>query len=199
MKLWFLRICAWCAFNLRLYYAWSKFYRFIWERKYNDRALPSFETFSGLIQTVNRMKWRRDDWLMLWDAISTPKATYFRHVSGEKAGDCDDISLFAVNRLADMIQRGVIRDIRNVGLLSVPWVDVENKGGGHNVGVYQYMDKNSNWLWAHISNWYDATPQRGFATVKEAVKDVLKNKTSLGWARATIDLKLVEYGNGKDL
>ena len=115
MKKFILKIGVWFALKCRLYYIWSKIYRFFRERKFRNVELPYYETLDALEEELGKMVWREDDWTMLWDAISTPQATYGRYkprkdyeeyistlsapVSGNSpypgAGDCDDIALFA--------------------------------------------------------------------------------------------------------
>lgn len=205
MKKFLLKICVWFALKCRLYYFWSKIYRFLYERKYKNVELPYYGTLQDLEEELDKMVWRADDWTMLWDAISTPQATYQRHIDrqdNEDAGDCDDISLFAANRIKD--RGGILRNDKNkdsylvkVGLLSCPWLNKDNKTGGHNVCVVQYMvlNEDNRTYWAHVSNWNNGKIQWGYNSLYDVVSAVVgrKNCTSLGWALADNDLKLMEY------
>jgi hypothetical protein len=204
VKKFLLKICAWFALKCRLYYFWSRVYRFLYERKYKNVQLPYYGHLKDLEKVLGEMIWIEDDWTMLWDAISTPQATYQRHVDrqdDEDAGDCDDISLFAANRIYD---RGSILRSDNdedsylvkVGLLSCPWISAKGKAGGHNVCAFQYMElKTGVAQWAHVSNWHNGKIQWGFNSLYDVVSAVVGRKkcTSLGWAFASINLKLQEY------
>jgi hypothetical protein len=204
------------ALKYKLYYRWSKVYQWLYERKYRNVELPTFYSLEDIQKLTDEMQWRKDTWVMLWDAISTPRATYGRHVDDDKdkAGDCDDISLSAISFIENMVDNGYINNIREVGLLSCPWLNEENKAGGHNVGVFAYKEEIASApgicvttasKFAHISNWHSGRIQYGFDSLEDVVKDVLSGpgrnriRTSLGWAFATTGLKLVKFGNGKDL
>jgi hypothetical protein len=135
---------------------------------------------------------------------------------GRKAGDCDDISLFAADRIRDMRDRGVLPDVRTVGLLSVPWIDKDGKIGGHNVCAFSYVEREAvsnpeigetrGLCWAHVSNWYSGVVRFNgllnglrFETVEDVVRDVLLGKTSIGWSLADPDLNRVRQGTGSDI
>jgi hypothetical protein len=214
VKVWILRGLTWLALRGKLYYVWSRIYRFLFERKRIKKyRIPGYTSLpDGVERTVDRMRWRKDTWVMLFDAVSHPHATLGRHLEGLKAGDCDDISLFAAWAIRDMMRRGFLAPFRFVGLLSVPWLDGKGKCGGHNVCVVSYVDPQTNEVrWAHVSNWRSGQVQTHdrrnelFADVRDVVRDVLsgpsrdRNCTSLGWARADCDLKLVEYHNGRNM
>lgn len=209
-KFWIMRVLAWLALRAKLYYVWSSIYQFLWERseiKNMDLFIPG--SIKELEKVVGEMVWRKDTWIMLGDAISHPKATYSRHIFGKKAGDCDDISLFAIDRLAAMPMTTTSDGDRSISialvyLLSIPWIKNEdNKIGGHNVGVLKYYDGGS-FQFAYISNWFNGTIRWGFKNIKDIVRHVLQrvDATSIGWGLAEWrkdKLRLVRYENGKDL
>jgi|GEM_PF-2807621 len=223
VKLFFLRWMARWALKGRWYYHWSRIYQFLFERRrIRKYRIPAYTSLpEGVESTVRKMKWRKDTWVMLFDAISHPKATFGRHQEGMKAGDCDDISLFAAWAVRDMMSRGWLKDFRFVGLLSVPWIDDGGKTGGHNVCVVSYVDRqvtsnpevgeSTGLLWAHMSNWHGGRMQthgrdgEPFRRVEDVVMDVLSGPgrswscVSVGWARADCDLNPVEYGDGRTL
>jgi len=214
IKLFFLRWLTKQALKKSWYYRWSRVYQFLFERKRIKKTrIPGYTSLpDGVERTVDRMRWRKDTWVMLFDAISHPHATLGRHLEGLKAGDCDDISLFAAWAIRDMMERGYLLDFRFVGLLSVPWLDEDGKCAGHNVCVVSYVEPQTKKLrWAHMSNWRSGQMQTHdkndelFRRVEDVVRDVLsgpsrnRKSTSTGWARATCDLKLMEYSDGRDL
>ena len=122
MKYKFFHLLTKLVLKYRLYYLWSKVYQWVWERKYRDYQLSSIDSMAYLEEFISRMEWREDTGWMLWDAISLPQATCARWKNGEKAGDCDDISLYAVNRMEDMFMKGKLNKMSPMGLLSVPWI-----------------------------------------------------------------------------
>jgi hypothetical protein len=209
-----MRRLTWLALRF-WYYGFSKKYQAVVERRYRGFGLPEYNSLDSLTATLGVMKWRRDGYLELWDAISDPRATFAKHCLGQKAGDCDDISLFAADRIRDMRDRGVLSDVRTVGLLSVPWVDRENKISGHNVCAFSYVDREvvSNpevgetrgLCWAHVSNWYGGVVRYvgrnglHFETVEDVVRDVLLGKTSIGWSLADPDLNRIRQGTGSGI
>lgn len=201
---------AWLAFKARIYYIWSKIYQFFWERsEIKNINLYVPKTIKELEKWVGEMEWRKDTWVMFGDAISHPRATYSRHIFGKKAGDCDDISLFAIDRIAAMPSTTTfIGDqpisVVMVFLLSIPWMKkADGKLGGHNVGVVKYYDGNA-FYFAYISNWFNGTARWGFKNVKDIVGQVVNiaKARSLGWALAEWrkdKLSLIRYENGKNL
>ena len=208
MKLFILRWLTKQALKKGWYYRWSRVYQFLFERKRirNHRIPPFISLTDGVEKTVDRMRWVKDTWIMLFDAISHPHATVGRHLSGFKAGDCDDISLFAAWSIRDMMERGYLEDFRFVGLLSIPWLSKDGKCAGHNVCVISYIDKQAGALrWAHISNWHSGKVQthnrlgHAFSTVEDVVRNVIGGNTSTGWARVDCDLNLLEYDDGRNL
>ena len=196
-----LRVMRWLtrlALKYKWYYRWSRIYRWLWERKHDGTRLPSFHSIHILEDTVGSMCWRKDTWLMLWDAVSTPQAAWARHLNGRKAGDCDDISIFAAVCMVDMRDKGYLPTVAGIWLLSVPWMDYNRKVGGHNVCAYRYVEKGEV-RFGHISNWYDGERCEGFQSLREVVLSILGLRTSMGWALANPEtLALVEYGEGSD-
>ena len=193
MKIWFLRILVWFSLRLRIYYAWSRVYQRLWEkRKYKGISIPLFPSFTKIEEITGAMHWSPDTWQQLWDAISMPRAVYGKHLRGERsATDCDDISIFAaycIERARRRVDLG--KTIVDVGLLSCPWVVHQNaKVSGHNVCAFAYRD-NGSIKWAHISNWFGGKIQWDFPNKSAIVKSMTRNRaTSLGWAYARVSLK----------
>jgi hypothetical protein len=206
MKKAVMRALTWLALRGRLYAVWSKVYQFFGEHKHIDKQLPPYSSFADVKKIVGKMKWRKDTWFMLWDAVSHPVATYSRHMAGMPAGDCDDQAFFAVRAIEDMRAAQVVDGVVEVGLLSVPWLQLVPGGkgktriGGHNVCVFRYYRTKSDMRskWAHISNWHNGEFVSGFDTLEDVVKNILEDhRISLGWAYWDVDLKLKRYASGK--
>jgi len=194
-----MRALTWLALRGCLYPFWSRVYRFLAEHRHLDKRLPPFSSMDQVKEMVGAMRWRRDTWLMLWDAISHPVATYTRHQAGRKAGDCDDISLVAAQAIKNMSDSGAVDDVVEVGLLSVPWIGRDGIGG-HNVCVLRvFQEGSSRSRWMHMSNWANGAMFGPFDTLEDVVRDVLDDRISLGWAYWSTDLKLKRYGSGKTI
>jgi hypothetical protein len=199
MKLKLMRGVVWVVFRLRLYYVWSKIYRFFFERKWRRIELLHAHSLEHIEEITGKMKWRKDTWHVLWDTISTPKATYGRFLQGEPAGDCDDISLFAVWCIEEYVDRSANpKGIGKIGLLSCPYIRDKGKGkiGGHNVGVFQYVLKGTPY-WAWISNWHKGRILWRFRSLEDIVRAVVDEAdgASLGWSFANTRLKMIRCGN----
>lgn len=195
MKLFGMRVLTWVALKGRFYYGWSKIYRWLRERKWRHIDIPIFKSFEEITEIVGKMQWRRDGYRELWDAVSTPYAAYGKFLAGNKAGDCDDISIFAVHCLNKADEAKLLeKPLWQIGLLSCPWIDAKGKVGGHNVCAFAYQEPNGDIKWGHISNWYKGKIVWGLDSKKSVVRHVLGiSRTSLGWAYVTLDLKLIEY------
>ena len=207
VEVFFFRIFIFFSLRLRLYYWWSRRYQFAFEWRYENEVLPELSGFADLENVLSRMRWRKDTEVMLYDAISTPQATYARHRMGYEAGDCDDISIYAVNRINDMRSRDLFRgNVYEVGLLSVPWIDEDDEIGGHNVCAFSYNSKLTDGTtdygvirWAYVSNWFNGRIRYGFKSIEDVVREILRFKSaqSIGWAWATEKLEVIKYHNGE--
>lgn len=192
MKKFFLKILVWFALKCRLYYVWSKIYRFLYERKYRHVVLPKLNSIEEVEDLIGNISWRKDKWYMLWDAISIPQAAYGRYLDKKAGGDCDDISILAVHLIEDLIKRRKVQNFLQVGLLSVPWLDMSNKVGGHNVCIIKYkMDDKL--YYGHISNWNMGRVRWAFTSKEAVVDEIPRGGTTLGWAIADKNLKLKKY------
>lgn len=200
MKLKIMRVLTWIGLRTRLYYVWAKIYRWLIERrKWKHIKIPPYQTIEEIESIAGRMTWRKDTWRVMGDTISLPEATFGRFLNGEPAGDCDDISLFAVHCIERLVNGGENpKGIGEIGLLTCPYIRDHGKGkvGGHNVGAFQYMvDNQLKWAW--ISNWHNGCTLWGFDSLEDVVKAVVADvdAASLGWAFATTKLKLIRCGN----
>lgn len=188
---------VWVSLRCRVYYAWSKVYRFLFERWADNVVIPDADCFGDVTKVVRDIEWRKDTWFMLWDVVSHPGATYKRHLDGKRGGDCDDISMIALVMVEGIAARKPDLFGR-VGFLSVPWLEAGGKVGGHNVCAFETMI-NGELMWKHMSNWYDGKlSPKSFGSLEDVVRDVLDGNESLGWAFANSDLKLLRYGGPVD-
>jgi hypothetical protein len=191
MKLLVLRVLVWFTLQLRIYYAWSRVYQWLREkRKWGQVSIPLFESFEKIEEITGSMVWSKDGWRMLWDAISTPQAAYGKYLEGKKAGDCDDISIFAayvIEYARERVDLG--RTITEVGLLTCPWLTHEGDTGGHNVCAFAYRE-NGGVKWAYISNWYGGAAVYGLDNKKAIIRRMTSGRaTVLGWAYARVSVK----------
>ena len=202
MKRFFMKILVFFALKCRIYYIWSRLYRILLESQYRKDKLPVYDDIDRLHETLRGMTWVRDTSLQLWDAVSYPTATYYRDLHGEGAGDCDDISMFAITCIAVMNANGVELSsvikrpiIGSEGMMSCPCIKSDGTIGGHNVGIFEYIDKNGNRRWAHVSNWHKSRLQLNFVSKEAIARHVVESMAgkSLGWAICDINLKLREY------
>lgn len=182
---------VWLAFRLGLYHAWSRAYRLLFERRYRARPpVPSFPDLRALELTLGRMRWCRDAWPELGDAIGSAKAAYYRHVDGAAIGDCDEFAVLAADRIDDLRRMGGLPALEllegEIGVLSVPWMDGW-RAGGHNVCAFSYYDDRRHVMarrWAHVGNWHAGATQWGFLSIAEIVRSVCGPRSPLGWAFA---------------
>jgi hypothetical protein len=169
----FVRLWLWSG----AYHVWSRLYRWAKERKWRGVELPSYETLQELEADLAEMRWTQDGIRRWFDTISTPKAAWGRHKAGGSAGDCDDISVYAADRIADMAERGElaehgILDGGAVGLLTCVWLN-RGKAAGHNVCAFWYVDRrDGERRWAHVSNWFDGAVQHGYGMIDEVFRSV---------------------------
>lgn len=205
IKLMILRWLTRLVLKRRWYYRWSRLYRFLFEWRYRRWSDPAYTSLPQLEKILGQMKWRKDPWWMLFDVISYPAAVFKRHQLGKAVGDCDESAIFAAHVIRDMMARNLLGHFRSVGVLTVPWLDKDGKAGGHNVCIVSYISRKANTLqWGHIGNWHDGRMRfyghaYPFACVKDVVRDITGANRSIGWARADCGLRLVEYGDGRDL
>lgn len=211
MRAWIFRLWVWFALKVGVYYWWSKVYQRYTGWPYRKCGpLPKYDRLEDLERFLGSIKWEKDGLLALYDAIDSPKATYWKWVlrvddRGLMGRDCDDIALLAADRIKDMALRGVLACLgvhaRFVYLLTVIW-RAGGKAAGHNVCLYRYVEPDGSIRWAHVGNWNAGRSVTGFVAPENAVRDVLRGAGAdecVGWAMATLDLKLVCYNDGKGM
>jgi len=178
-------------FRFRIYFIWSRVYRYLYERKHDKFVIPTFRALHLLEDNIGKMKWRADNWRMLWDAISTPQAVWWRHLNNQAAGDCDDISIAAAASFAKSYPF-----VDTLGfqfttplMMSVVWMDGW-KVTGHNICVIPYTCENKSY-WAHWSNWHAGHIRWGFESLEAVARDIAPNVIFAGvW---DLQLHYIDY------
>lgn len=107
--------------------------------------------------------------------------------------NCDEHAIYAVDRLADLARRDRDRGMRPM-LMTVGWIDEDGARRLHNMAIFYDTERR---CWCHLSNWWQAVPQRGYESPAQIAQSVVKyggGGTLIGWACATPDLQLVDIG-----
>lgn len=73
MKLWFHRALFWIWFKTHGYYLWSRFYRWAFERRWENQALTRYSSLEELEDALSGMRWDRDALKGKLDVISRPE------------------------------------------------------------------------------------------------------------------------------
>lgn len=156
---------------LRLYAIKSWLYRAIFERRYRNIQLSTYQRYEDLVDVIRTLQWTADGPKELWDAISSPEKVEYvaRYSEDKRAGDCDEFAIYIVATLNRSLAEGkFVGDptLQGARFMTVTWMDKDGKYGGHNVallirdqGMYSYMDYGM-----------PSTPRHG---VKEVVQDVM--------------------------
>jgi len=182
-----------CIF--RFYYIWSKIYRFLFEHKFKNHPIPEYPKLTDLIAFIGTLKWKKDEWWMLGDAISYPgKVQWIAENTEDKAvGDCDEFGCYIAYAMNQMKGKH-LNIINGPYLLSVMWKK-DKYIGGHNVCVWE--DSNG---WHHMSNWnggrvYNITGNigRDLDPLYEVAKDVNGKRTLLGYMACDVNLKMKKW------
>lgn len=199
MKVLFFRVILWLVFNLRISMTWSKIYRFLYERKFKDVKLTKYANFTELSKFVGSQTWVADKFKQLWDATSTPQKVQWvaDNTPKHEIGDCDEFAIYSVNVVEDGLSDGTFNDpnlhVQDAYMLTVCWVNQDNKLMGHNVCL---LDTGEDLKWRYMDY---HMPSVAKATIGEIALLVAASFSglgtkSLGWVQVTKDLKFVKYG-----
>ena len=99
----------WLIIVSRVYFIWSKVYRWLWQRKYRFVPLQQDLSVEAADKELRHLKWRADGWRELWDSTGSPH--FVQHAINEvKEGreqpkrslDCDDFSSWASHTIHKM-------------------------------------------------------------------------------------------------
>jgi hypothetical protein len=152
IKLFFGIIGIYLYLRLSLYGAWSWTYRTLFEWKYRNIKLSTFDRYEGLLAVTRKLIWTADTWRQLGDAISRPERVEYvaRWSINKRVGDCDEFAIYNVATLNKSLRERVFvgdLDLEAAYLLTVTWMKKDGGYGGHNVALlvksdqgYQYMD-----------------------------------------------------------
>lgn len=200
------RIGMFLHMQIRWYSFWSKLYRFIYERDYENVPLTRYSSMRELVSAVRQMQWTADTWKELYDAISSPQKVEYilqhgRQYDGKKlVGDCDEFAIYEANVIAASIKDWKwIDGWDNPRLMSICWVsetDARNVGfGGHNVCLLRKVGGFDDGKWCYMDYGYPSKPRD---TIREVVTDIIYRYAGyqavcIGWSIHTPDLKFVEH------
>lgn len=186
MKYFLLRTFYWFALHWWIW--WSKRY----QNRYQKGIIFQYPVRHGVMspdaaQTeMNRISWVNDGPKELWDAISHPSwfqylLTTKRRFNRQEPGavDCEDYAFWA----AAVINAGY-----SPVVVTVAWIDKNNKAGGHSVCACKESYK-----WLHVGNWGKSVLCGG--TLADVAKDVYSRSGGvklIGWAVASRDMELLQ-------
>jgi hypothetical protein len=201
---WLVRFGCWLVLDLRLYYLWSRFGQWLFERKYVGKAIRLYKDEEELQKVMDKWVWRRDPFWQFNDMISCAAKVEALADAGESVGDCDDFSIYAGRALENICEASgnttiAGKLVNDISLLTVPWLEKNGVVGGHNVCVFRYLGSDGKWWWAWVSNWYDCRIQweqpngARFETAAQiaAYMSSQADAENLRWARVSLDLKKV--------
>ncbi len=75
-------------------YRWSKFYRWLYERRYLKESLPEAVSIEDVEACLKQVTWKLEGLLHLYDSISYPQTTWVR-----KRDNCDGFASLAAELL----------------------------------------------------------------------------------------------------
>jgi hypothetical protein len=208
IKYWVFRVLSFISLDLHLYYLWSRFGRWLFERPYLYQAIHKYVSADELASVMRPWQWRPDPWWQLWDMISCPKIVETKGLAKLPVGDCDDFSVYAGTALSELQENaGAIHGpgglgpylCKNFSLLTIPWMTKDGQLEGHNICVFQYYDiAHQTWFWSWVSNWFACEIQWTHETdLRPIIKRVVGDGKNLRWARVSLDLKTV-YETGTE-
>lgn len=193
----FVGILWWLFLKTRIYFLWSKIYRFLFHSRYSSTRLFWNLKLEQADRYLKTLTWTPDGGKELGDAIGSPQFVQFcinqrelGRMQPDGALDCDDFSIWATNVL-DPSYRPM--------MFSVIWASREKPVGfwkkltnpftrfsGHAMCL-TYDEKTG--LYTHISNWGIS---KSYFTIIQHVEDILKMKNAdlIGWMMFDKDLKL---------
>lgn len=199
MKFKFFRYLMWFIIHTKIYLLWSKFHQWAFQKK--RTKLPFVTSIQEVEKILSTSKWTADDIGDLWDVVRHPEHAYYNLLKSGSCGDCDDSACLAGALLQQIGIPGHI--------LSIQWLDKNNKFKGHNVFVYtqhcwgpsgSWSDKNNIF---HIGNYNSGTSilvgQVNFnAAAKDyfklAIEDIVRGGKLISWFAFPINLsKISDY------
>jgi len=148
----------------RIYSAWSKIYRFIWQRKYKNVKLKTGLSPEKVSRLMSRIEWKPDGLRELFDAVGSPNYVQYclnQILLGKEQPntslDCDDFAIWGLN---------VINEKYDPLFFTVSWFKGW-RANGHAVCLYRSIDNKELY---HLGNWGIRGP---FASIDEVINDML--------------------------
>jgi len=173
----------------RLYFLWSRFYRWLYHRKYKNYTVSADLKPGTATAMAKKLTWTKDGKRELWDAVGSPHwvAYCISEVSKGRpqpkgALDCDEFAVWCA---------ASIRPEYHPKVISVSWMSDKKRTGGHNLCLFE---RDGGYF--HTGNWGKHGP---FVDRSATILDVLERvhlteDKLIGWALYRPNLKLIAYG-----
>jgi len=177
------RVAIWWILSV-----WSPLYRFFLEGGKRVEVKPQ-ESIGVLVNRLNRVGWRKDGILQLWDAIGHPERMQWLMDEGksvEVGSDCDEHASYSWCSLTISEVQGLeeVLGIMTVGWWK-PWFWKFKRFGGHHVCLVKYEGK-----YAHVGNWGFV---KGFESQEDVIRNVLGDHEFFGWFMWRYPTTLLDY------
>lgn len=167
----------------RLYFIWSKLYRFLFHKKYREVQLDIDLSPAAALKKMNKLTWTKDSVKEMGDALGSPQ--WVQHCINEVlsgraqprgALDCDEFAVWSATCIDHTLFPGC---------LNVFWRG--KKFTGHNVCVYRM-----NMSLYYIGNWGVFGP---FTMLKDIILDIIHKGAGpagelVGWTLFSKKLKV---------
>jgi hypothetical protein len=165
---------------------WSKFYQFLFLRKYSSTKLFAHLHPHEAQSNMNMLQWKPDGWKELKDVIVSAEyvqvqvnrtQTHQSQLPGPL--DCDDFAIWASK---------VVMSYYNPRILLVSYIKSDDSLGGHAVCLCRDDNK-----FFHIGNWGHSIR---FYREYDVINDIFKRsnaKKFIGWAILDKNLKLKKW------
>lgn len=161
--------CA-VAYWTRVYKTWSRFYQFLFERKYRNVPLPLLRNWEDVSDRLGQMSYRKDGLFGIGDVMSSAQAVEGRFKSGKAAGDCEDFAKWTceVTKYSHWLGIWAERQI-TPHILMVFFRDTQTgKVQGHAVCAFTYMDNlREKWGWIDFNH-----PSAGWDYPEEIAENI---------------------------
>jgi len=171
---------------------WSRVYRFLFNRKYNDVIVPRNLSYIRADEEMRKLKWSADKLLQLWDVVGSPRWVQHcmnrineGHPQPKGALDCDEYSCWAAHAIHPKYMPLIF---------CFCWYDTrDDKIHGHAM----CWVKNKDGKYFHLGNWGMRGP---YTNLNDACLEIMNycgaGSKPIGWALLDKDLKAQAKGRG---
>ena len=171
---------------------WSRVYRFLFNRKYNDVIVPRNLSYIRADEEMRKLKWSADKLLQLWDVVGSPRWVQHcmnrineGHSQPVGALDCDEYSCWAAHAIHPKYMPLIF---------CFCWYDTrDDKIHGHAM----CWVKNKDGKYFHLGNWGMRGP---YTNLNDACLEIMNycgaGSKPIGWALLDKDLKAQAKGRG---